>query len=41
MPKWDPKIVFPVKGLDMIGKITLNRRGISVYRIIKVVSSPN
>jgi hypothetical protein len=41
MPKWDPKIVFPVKGLDMIGKIALNRRGIAVYRIIKVVSSPN
>lgn len=41
MPKWDPKIVFPVKGLDMIGKIALNRRGIAVYRIIKVVSSAN
>jgi hypothetical protein len=41
MPKWDPKIVFPVKGLDMIGKIALNRRGIAVYRIIKVVSSQN
>jgi hypothetical protein len=41
MPKWDPKIVFPVKGLDMIGKIALNRRGIAVYRIIKIISSQN
>jgi hypothetical protein len=41
MPKWDAKTVFPVKGLDMIGKIALNRRGITVYRIIKVVSSSN
>jgi hypothetical protein len=41
MPKWDPKIVFPNKGLDMINKIAMNRRGITVYRIVKVVTSPN
>ena len=40
-PKWDPKAVFPTKGLQMIGKISLNRRGTAVYRIVKVVTSPN
>lgn len=41
LPAWDPKLVFPAKGLEMIGKIAQNRRGISVYRIVKVVSAPN
>jgi len=41
MTQWDPKTVFPVKGLGMINKIELNRRGIAVYRIVKVVSAPN
>lgn len=41
MPVWDPKLVPPTKGLNMINKIELNRRGISVYRVVKVVSSPN
>lgn len=40
MPKWDPKTEFP-SGLDMIGKIELNRRGTVVYRVVKVVSSSN
>jgi hypothetical protein len=41
MPVWDPKTVFPTKGLDVINKLELSRRGISIYRIVKVVSSPN
>ena len=41
MPKWDPKTVLPNKALDMINKLELNRRGISIYRVVKVVSSPN
>lgn len=41
MPQWDPKTVFPTKGLGMIDKIELNRRGISVYRVVKVVTTPN
>ncbi len=41
MSTWDPKIVFPNKGLEMIQKIALNRPGIAVYRIVKVVSAPN
>ncbi|HKH62177.1 MAG TPA: hypothetical protein VKA49_15150 [Flavitalea sp.] len=40
MPNWDPKLVFPTKGLGMIEKIAMNRRGIAVYRIVKVVTSP-
>ncbi|MBI1342719.1 MAG: hypothetical protein GC171_07295 [Terrimonas sp.] len=38
MPDWDAKTVFPTKGLTMINKISLNRPGIAVYRIVKVVS---
>jgi hypothetical protein len=41
MDVWDPKTVFPTKGLDMLQKISLHRPGMSVYRIVKVVSSPN
>jgi len=41
MPHWDEKAVFPVKGLAMISKISLNRRGIAVYRVVKVVTMPN
>lgn len=41
MPAWDPKAVFPTKGLNMIDKLELSRRGIAIYRIVKVVSSPN
>ena len=36
---WEPKVVFPVKGLDLLDKIRLNRSGKAVYRIVKVVSS--
>jgi hypothetical protein len=39
MPKLDPKAVFPTKGLDMINKIEINRRGISIYRVVKVVAA--
>jgi hypothetical protein len=41
MANWDPKTVFPAKGLDKIAKIELNRRGISIYRVVKVVTAPN
>ena len=40
MPKIDPKLVYPAKGLGMIGKVELNRRGMSIYRVVKVVSAP-
>jgi hypothetical protein len=40
MPNWDPKVVFPTKGLNMIDKIEINRRGTAVYRIVKVISGP-
>jgi hypothetical protein len=40
MPVWDPKTVFPMDGLGMIGKIELTRRGIAIYRVVKVVSAP-
>jgi hypothetical protein len=41
MPHWDPKTVFPTKGLNMINKIELNRRGIAIYHVVKVVTAPN
>lgn len=41
MPNWDPKTVLPIKGLDRINKLEINRRGIAVYRVVKVVSAPN
>jgi hypothetical protein len=41
MTHWDPKTVFPTKGLGMITKIELNRRGIAVHRVVKVVTAPN
>jgi hypothetical protein len=40
MPKWDPKLVFPTKLFTILGKITMNRPGIAVYRVIKVVTIP-
>ena len=40
MPKWDPKTVFPNKGLELINKLEINRRGSVIYRIVKVVSAP-
>jgi len=39
MPVWDPKTVFPTKGLDRINKLEISRRGISIYRIVKVVTA--
>lgn len=41
MPKWDSMTDIPVEGLSMIGKIETGRRGTVVYRVVKVVSSPN
>ena len=40
MTTWDPKTVFPNKGLGMLDKIRANRTGTVVYRIVKVVSAP-
>ncbi len=40
LPNWDPKTVLPTKGLGMIDKIEINRRGIAVYRVVKVVNAP-
>ncbi len=41
MPQWDAKTVFPNTGLGMIGNLELTRRGITIYRIVKVVTEPN
>ena len=38
LPHWGPKTVLPATGLVMIGKLELNRRGMAVYRIVKVVA---
>jgi hypothetical protein len=40
MPKWDPKVVFPNKLFPLLSKIQMNRSGIVVYRVIKVVTTP-
>jgi hypothetical protein len=39
MPSWDPKVVFPSEGLSQINNLELTRRGITIYRIVKVVSA--
>ena len=39
MPTWDPKTIIPTKRLNMINKLEVSRRGISIYRVVKVVSS--
>jgi hypothetical protein len=39
MPNWDTKTVFPTKGLELINKLEINRRGSVIYRIVKVVSA--
>ena len=39
-PQWDPKLVFPNDLFPLLSKIQINRPGISVYRIVKVVSAP-
>jgi hypothetical protein len=39
MAKWDPKAVFPTKGLGMIGKLETTRRGLVIYRIVKAGSA--
>jgi len=40
MPKWDPKVVFPTKLFPLLSKIQMNRSGIVVYRVVKVVTAP-
>jgi hypothetical protein len=40
MTTWDPKTVFPTKGLTMLDKIRANRTGTVVYRIVRVVTGP-
>ena len=40
MPKWDPKVVFPAKLFPLLSKIQMNRPGIAVYRVVKVVTAP-
>lgn len=39
MTTWDPKTVFPTKGLGMLDKIRLNTSGRIVYRVVKVVAA--
>jgi hypothetical protein len=39
--EWGKGVVLPANLFDLIGKIQMNRPGISVYRIVKVVSMPN
>jgi hypothetical protein len=36
---WDPKTVIPTKALNMINKLEVSRRGIAIYRVVKVVSA--
>jgi hypothetical protein len=40
MPKIDPKLVYPNKLFTMLSKIQMNRPGISIYRVVKVVTTP-
>jgi hypothetical protein len=41
MTTWDTKTVLPTKGLNMINKLEVSRRGIAIYRVVKVVTTPN
>jgi hypothetical protein len=34
-----PKAVFPVKLFPLLTKIQINRPGIAIYRVVKVVSA--
>jgi hypothetical protein len=40
MPAWDPKVVIPAKLFPLLSKIQLNRPGIVIYRVVKVVAAP-
>ena len=40
MPVIDPKTVLPTAGLTKIQKLELSRREVSVYRVVKVVTTP-
>jgi hypothetical protein len=37
---WDPKTVFPAKLFPLLTGVTINRPGIAVYRMVKVISAP-
>jgi hypothetical protein len=37
---WDPKTVIPAKLFPLLAKIQVNRPGIAVYRLIKVITAP-
>lgn len=39
-PTFDPKTVLPTKLFPLLAKIQVNRPGISVYRVVKVISAP-
>lgn len=39
MPNWNSNVKFPEDGLSMINNIELSRRGITIYRVVKVESS--
>ena len=40
MPRVDPKVVYPAKLFPLLSKIQMNRPGIAVYRVVKVVAAP-
>lgn len=40
MTTWDPKTVFPAKGLGLLDKIRTNIPATVVYRVVKVVTAP-
>ena len=40
VPVIDPKTVYPTKLFPMLSKIQLNRPGIAIYRVVKVISAP-
>ncbi len=39
LDQFDPKTVFPTKGLDMINKMETNPRGRYIFRVVKVVAA--
>ena len=40
MTRVDPKVVYPAKLFPLLSKIQMNRPGIAVYRVVKVVTAP-
>jgi hypothetical protein len=39
LQNWDPKTVFPTKLFSLLTKIQVNRPGIVIYRVVKVISA--